>query len=153
MPQDRKISSLEDHIGYWLRSVSNHVSTAFARKLADQDIAVAEWVVLRLLYGKNPVAPSRIAKQIGMTKGAVTKLTDRLVAKSLVSRTASASDGRAQTISLSKKGSRLVPQLAALADQNDRECFAALSVDESRILRNILRRLSTKLAIASAPTE
>jgi hypothetical protein len=40
-------SSLESHLGYWLRYVSNHVSHAFALKLAALEVTAAEWVVLR----------------------------------------------------------------------------------------------------------
>lgn len=153
MPKVKEINSLEDHIGYWLRSVSNRVSQAFAHKLASKDVAVAEWVVLRLLYGQKPLAPSTIAEQMGMTKGAVTKLTDRLIAKSLVIRAADLNDGRAQIISLTKKGEKLVPELAQLADQNEHECFSSLSAKDSKFLLHILRSLSTALAIKSIPTE
>ena len=59
--QDKiNISSLEDHTGYWLRCVSNYVSHAFARKLAEKDVTVAEWALMRVLYGQEPLAPSRI---------------------------------------------------------------------------------------------
>ncbi len=152
MSKIKEISSLEDHIGYWLRSVSNRVSHTFAHKLAARDIAVAEWVVMRLLYGQKPLAPSTVAEQMGMTKGAVTKLADRLIAKSLVIRTPDLSDGRAQIISLTKKGEKLVPELATLANQNDQECFASLSAKDSKFLLHILRSLSEDLAIKSIPT-
>lgn len=153
MAREQKINSLEDHIGYWLRSVSNHVSHAFAQKLADKNIAIAEWVLLRLLFGQKSLAPSYIAQRMGMTKGAVTKLTDRLIAKSLVIRTASPSDGRAQTISLTKEGEKLVPLLTGLADQNEQECFAFLSARDSRFLLQTLRSLAAHLAVKSIPVE
>ena len=43
------VPELTDHLGYWLRQVSNHVSQGFARKLAAQDVTVAEWAVMRVL--------------------------------------------------------------------------------------------------------
>lgn len=153
MPGKQKISALEDHTGYWLRSVSNHVSHAFARKLAAKDTAVAEWVLLRLLYNQEPFAPSLIAEQMGMTKGAITKLVDRLMTKSLVARTASTDDGRAQKISLTEKGRKLVPVLAALADQNDQECFARLSAKDRAALQRILHDLAAQFSITNIPTE
>lgn len=153
MSGKQKISALEDHTGYWLRSVSNHVSHAFARKLAAKDTTVAEWVLLRLLYDQEPFAPSLLAGQMSMTKGAITKLVDRLVAKSLVARTASADDGRAQKISLTEKGKKLVPVLAALADQNDQECFAHLPVKDREALQRILHGIASQFSITSIPTE
>jgi len=153
LPNQIEISSLEDHTGYWLRCVSNYVSHAFARKLAEKDVTVAEWALMRVLYGQEPLAPSRVAEQMGMTRGAITKLTDRLIAKSMVSRAASAHDGRAQTISLTKSGAKFVPELAVLADKNDAECFSHLKAKDRETLHRILRDLAEKLSITSIPTE
>lgn len=153
MSAENKISQLEEHIGYWLRCVSNHVSHAFARKLADKDVTVAEWVLLRVLYDQEPSAPSRIAEQMSMTKGAISKLADRLVAKSLIVRAASTEDGRAQMITLTERGRDFVPELAKLADQNDQECFSHLSAKDKEILQHILCTLSAKLGIKSVPVE
>ena len=91
-------SHLTSHLGFWLRFVSNHVSHAFARKLEDRDVTVAEWVLLRELYDVDHIAPSRLAERMGMTRGAITKLADRLIAKRLVSRRANPDDARAQTL-------------------------------------------------------
>lgn len=153
MINEKDISSLEDHIGYWLRALSNHVSQAFAHKLYGENIRVVEWVLLRLLYEQKSLAPSYIAAYMGMTKGAVTKLLDCVIAKSLVTRTVNPNDGRAQILRLTSKGSQLIPKLAALADQNEYECFGILSAQESGFLLHILRDLATKLAIRSIPTE
>ena len=153
MTPKKDISALEDHTGYWLRRVSNHVSHAFAAKLAAKDTSLAEWVLLRMLHGQEACAPSHIAAQMDMTKGAITKLVDRLVARSLVARSASADDGRAQNISLTPQGKKLVPTLAALADQNDEECFAALPVKDLEALQRILKTLSAHLGATTTPTE
>ena len=81
------MSSLESHLGYWLRYVSNHVSHAFALKLAAGGVTVAEWVVLRELYDGES-APSALADRLGMTRGAISKLADRLIAKDMIVRRA-----------------------------------------------------------------
>ena len=117
------VPELTTHIGYWLRHVSNHVSYAFARKLAAKEVTVAEWALMRVLYGKEPMSPSGLADQMGLTRGAVSKLADRLIAKGLIVRKASLDDGRAQTLDLSAKGAAFVPGLAALADRNEAECL------------------------------
>lgn len=46
---------------------------------------VTEWVLVRLVMG-NEGQPSALARQMGMTKGAISKLTDRLKARGLVAR-------------------------------------------------------------------
>lgn len=137
-------SALEDHAGYWLRYVSNHVSHAFARKVEARGVTVAEWVLLREMLKSGPASPSHLADAVGMTRGAVSKLIERLCQKSLATRLSSEGDRRYQTVSLTSAGKRLVPTLARLADENDREFFGHLKPDERAslvsLLQDIVRR-------------
>ena len=56
-------SQLTKHIGFWMRLVSNHVSYAFARKVEASGVTVAEWVVLREMYGRDDTtSPSAVAE-------------------------------------------------------------------------------------------
>lgn len=141
-------SHLTSHLGYWLRYVSNHVSHAFARKLEGEGATVAEWVVLRELYGEAALAPSRLAERLGLTRGAISKLADRLLAKGLIAREENAFDGRAHTLALSPEGRALVPRLSALADRNDAEFFDHLTAEEraavERIMRGVIERRGLK---------
>jgi len=144
-----QLPELTDHLGYWLRQLSNHVSHSFARKIEGRGVTVAEWAMMRLMHGREPLSPSRIADLMGMTRGAISKLADRLVAKDLVLRAADATDGRGQVLALTAKAEALVPQLAALADENEAECFAHLTSDERRMLRAILERSIARLGISA----
>src|SRR5271155_636579 len=140
MPATQSASDLTAHLGYWLRYVSNHVSQSFARKVVEaHGVTVAEWVLIRQLLEEEALAPSRLADRMGMTRGAITKLADRLIAKSLLTRKADPDDGRAQTLTLTAKGRRLVPELAALADVNDGEFFNHLAPKDRATLLRLLR--------------
>jgi DNA-binding MarR family transcriptional regulator len=153
VPSIPLVSDLTAHLGFWMRMVSNHVSHAFAAKLAGKDVTVAEWYLLRALYGRQPTPPSRLADEMGMTRGAITKLADRLIAKSLVIREANAGDGRAQTLALTDRGIDLVPDLAALADRNDAECFECLTGDERATLERLLKRLAEGGRVTTIPID
>jgi DNA-binding MarR family transcriptional regulator len=153
MPLPPPVSDLTAHLGFWLRTVSNHVSHAFAGRLAAQGVTVAEWVMMRALYGKDPMPPSRVADEMGMTRGAITKLADRLIGKSLIVRRADSEDGRAQTLALTPQGSRLVPKLAALADRNDAEFFGGLSRAERDTLERLLKRLVEQGRMTAMPID
>ncbi|MBI1360139.1 MAG: MarR family transcriptional regulator [Alphaproteobacteria bacterium] len=146
-------ADLEAHLGYWLRLVSNSVSHGFARKLESHGVTVAEWVVLRMLWDAGAIAPSQLAERIGMTKGAITKLADRLLKKRLIDRVSNADDKRAQTLSLKASGRSIVPRLAALADANEAECFDALSTNERRLLERLLRKVALARDLTGAPTD
>ncbi|MBL8618070.1 MAG: winged helix-turn-helix transcriptional regulator [Deltaproteobacteria bacterium] len=146
-------SDLGDHLGYWLRAVSNHTSLLFQRRVESQGVTVAEWVVLRRLYDVDDVHPSELARLLGLSRGAVSKLIDRLAAKALVGVRADPHDGRAQRLSLSPAGRALVPVLAALADQNDAEVFGALDPTEQAALFTTLQRLVAQLGLGGAPVD
>lgn len=147
------VSDLKAHLGFWLRFVSNHVSHAFARKLQASGVTVAEWVVLREMFDDEEISPGVVAERIGMTRGGVSKLVDRLVGKQLITRTDRADDRRFQSIALTAAGRRLVPQLAALADQNDEEFFGPLSSKERAALLASMKKLVQVHGLETLPTE
>lgn len=148
-------SDLKTHIGFWMRVVSNHVSHAFALKLETSDVTVAEWVVLREMYGSSEgtTSPSAVADLTGLTRGAVSKLISRLFAKGLVTRRESTRDRRYQDIALTKGAIALVPKLAKLADENDREFFSVLSKMERETLKEILRRIAALHKLTRMPID
>jgi DNA-binding MarR family transcriptional regulator len=147
------VSDLSVHLGYWLRYVSNHVSQAFAREVESSGVTVAEWVLMRQLLDMQPIAPSRLAERMGMTRGAVTKLANRLIAKSMLVRVADPEDGRAQTLALTRSGRSLVPKLAALADANDAEFFDHLAPEDRTALFRILREIVERRGLKSLPVD
>ena len=146
------VSDLETHLGYWLRMVSNAVSQSFARRVEAEGVTVAEWVFLRMLWDIDPVAPSLLAGRMGMTKGAISKLADRLIGKALVERRADPVDGRAQILSLTAAGRVLVPRLAALADVNDAAFFSTLSPEDRNDLDRLLRKIVSDRKLTDVPT-
>src|SRR6202789_3929455 len=153
MPSTPRASDLTAHLGFWLRQVSNHVSQAFARKVEAHGVTVAEWVLMRQLLDEEALAPSRLAKRMHMTRGAISKLADRLIAKSLLARAADPEDGRAHTPSLTRLGRSIVPKLAALADANDAEFFDHLTAADRAALLRILRGIVETRGLESLPVE
>lgn len=147
------VSPLEAHLGYWLRFVSNHVSHAFKLKVERQGVTVAEWVVLRALLDDDGIKPSALAEAIGLTRGAISKLLERLAAKGLVVVRDDTEDRRAQRVTLSAAGRRLVPKLAALADDNDAETFGHLTAEQRATLLALLRSVVERLGLSRSPID
>lgn len=145
------VSRLTDHTGYWLRMVSNAVSQDFARRVTSEGVTVAEWSFMRALFDVDGAAPVALADRMGMTRGAITKLANRLVAKGLVARTEAG--GRGQMLSLSPAGRAKVPVLAAMADVNDDEYFGVLSDDDREALSRILQTLVERRGLTSTPVD
>jgi len=114
---------------------------------------VAEWVVMREMFDDEETSPSVLAERIGMTRGGVSKLVDRLVSKKLITRQDRSDDRRFQSIALTASGRRLTPQLAALADQNDEELFHPLSARERAALIATMKKLVQAHGLQRLPTE
>lgn len=147
-------SHLKSHLGYRLRVVSNAVSHSFSKKLAASDVTVAEWVILREMYsGDETTSPSVVAEMTGLTRGAVSKLIDRLLNKGLVTRTESSGDRRYQEIKLTPAAITLVPKLASIADKNDENFFSVLTPSERKNLMNTLVKLADLHKLNTNPIE
>lgn len=149
----KRVSKLEDHLGYWLRFVSNAVSAEFARKVEARGVTVSEWVVLRVLYDYEEIAPKELAAAMGITKGPVSRLIERLLTKKLIAHRADDVDKRAQLVRLTPSGRTLVPRLAALADENDAAFFAHFSEEQKRQLMQAMRKTVEAHGLTRVPVE
>lgn len=88
-----------------------------------------------------------------MTKAPVSRLVERLVQKDLVERRASQEDGRAQEIRLSSIGQKLVPRLAAIADQNDAAFFGDLPENTRTALIALMRQIVAQSQLTDTPID
>jgi DNA-binding MarR family transcriptional regulator len=149
----QQIAQLESHLGYWLRRVSNAVSGTFARALQEKQTSVAEWVLLRQIHERGQTAPGELADSLGLTRGAVSKIVDKLEAKGWVRTEAKEGDSRFRLLSLTRAGRRSLPVLAQIADHNDARYFDCLSAREKSTLRELLAKLTDHNRIQGAPTE
>lgn len=145
------VSDLTDHTGYWIRLLSNDVSNSFARKIEEEGVTVAEWSFMRTLFDEERSSPTALADKMGMTRGAISKLADRLTAKGLVMRTASKVGRRGQSLSLTPEGREKVPNLARLADQNDAEYFGMLTREDRDAIDRIVRALVKRRGLTAPP--
>lgn len=145
-------SALPDHLGYWLRKLSNAVSGSFAQRLATHDISVPQWVTLRVLFDSDSLPLKDIVARIEGDQGSLSRMVDRLIARGWVQRAASASDRRAVAISLTRNGRDLVPKLAAEADENEKAFFSGLSQPErEKFLRTIQKLLTQNQSDGRSP--
>jgi len=144
-------SQLEDHLGYWLRFVSNYVSRGFQQLLEAEGTSVTEWVALRALFEHAETSHAELIQRLGMTKGAASKVVSRLEEKGLVQRRLAENSQREQVLCLTSKGRALVPHLSALADQNDAYFFGHMPVHQRKELRELLEALVVHHQIREVP--
>lgn len=145
-------SPLEAHLGFWLRFVSNQVSTRFQQQLEARGVTVTEWVALRTLWAGNESRHAQLIEALGMTKGAASKVVSRLEDKGLARRRLPRGNPRDQTLVLTASGRALVPDLAALADANDEHFFGHLGARERQVLMNAMQALVQHHQLKNIPT-
>jgi len=134
-------SDANSQLTFLVRALANFVSTNMRMRLAAKKVTVAEWTMLWVLNGEPPIAPSLLAGRMGMSRGAISKLADRLIQKSLVVRTAHKEDGYDQTLALTPKGKKLFPALHTLAQETEAHFFDRLSWTDREALDRILKGL------------
>jgi DNA-binding MarR family transcriptional regulator len=121
------------------------------QKVEAKGVTVAEWVVMREMLQTGPINPSQLAERLGMTRGAISKLVERLCRKKFVQRTAAGRDRRYQSVTLTSVGMALVPKLARLADDNDREFFSHLTTEQQHDLVRVLKDIVYRHGWKDAP--
>ncbi|WP_256354445.1 MarR family winged helix-turn-helix transcriptional regulator [Variovorax sp. dw_308] len=144
-------SPLEAHLGFWLRYVSNHVSTRFQQLLEAEGVTVTEWVALRTLWARDEASHAELIQTLGMTKGAASKVVTRLEEKGLAQRQYASESTRDQSLVLTASGRKLVPRLAGLADANDDHFFGHLDAQERQALMNAMQALVQRHQLKNIP--
>ena len=134
------ISDLGDHVGYWLRCLSNFVSYSFTERLAKEDVTVPQWVLLRTLYSHDNITLNQLAQRVGLDKSSVSRMVERLVQRELINR-AEGNDRRSLGLSLTPTANKLVPRLAKHADLNDESFFKTLTQKQRKDFMGTIKQL------------
>ncbi len=144
--------TLEAHLGFWLRFVSNHVSMRFQQLLEEKGVTGTEWVAMRTLLSRGETTHAELIDALGMTKGATSKVISRLEEKGLAVRQLADGRAREQSLSLTAAGKALVPELASMADANDAHFFGHLHDIERQALTQAMQALVQHHQLKNIPT-
>ncbi|MFI5972872.1 MarR family winged helix-turn-helix transcriptional regulator [Streptomyces sp. NPDC051452] len=133
-------SGLHDHLGYWLRRLSDEVHSRFESELSRHDVTVSQWGVMISVHHGHDTTKA-VAAHMDIDPGAVSRLVDRLAVKGLIRREPDPASRRTVRLVLTGQGQALVPVLAELADRNDAHYFGSLDAGQRRQLEEWIRRL------------
>ncbi|HEX6031825.1 MAG TPA: MarR family transcriptional regulator [Tepidiformaceae bacterium] len=103
---------------------------------------------LRLLDPGEPLAMSEVARRLACDASNVTGLADRLEKRGLIERQSAADDRRVKTLALTPAGIELRRQALEIM-MRPPAAFEALSIDDQRLLRDILLRAAARAAQGS----
>ncbi|SOZ37867.1 MarR family winged helix-turn-helix transcriptional regulator [Cupriavidus neocaledonicus] len=138
----KPLPRLEQFLSYRLHQVN---------KLSDKDSAAAYLEQCGLLLSEGrclaaigafaPLSVNALAQRANLTKGQASRSAQALVARGLVSKEASAADGRGVVLSLTAQGRPLYRQAIAMIARRNEEIFGCLSEAEQALLGDLLDRL------------
>jgi DNA-binding MarR family transcriptional regulator len=135
-----RISPVESHLAYWLYYVGCRISHELRHRSLEFGVTAAESVLLRKLCEHEEGAmPSLLARQLGLTRGHISRLAMRLEIKGLIDRTKSVTDRRALILTLTGYGRVLLPYLASAAHQTNAHNFSGAGDTPLETIEKIMK--------------
>jgi DNA-binding MarR family transcriptional regulator len=130
---------VESHLAYWLHYVGYRLFHELRLGALELGVTAAESVLLRKLEHEDGATPSRLAVDLGLSRGYISRLAVRLEAKGLIHRERSVSDRRALTLTLTEPGRAMLSSLAELADKTNGRNFAAAGEDAHETIERVMK--------------
>ena len=110
------------------------------------DITPSHWAVLSVLWDKDRITQTTLAKRAYSDRPNITRILDRLKKKGFISRESNPSDGRSFIIQLTKKGRDAQKPLTTLVETYLQVAFKGLSPKEFDTGLRVLRLVTDNLS-------
>jgi len=135
---------LDDVLGFQLARASIHTNAVFFRVAGHPlELRPVEYTILCLI-GENPgVSAARLAEALAVTAPNMTAWIARLEKRRFVARVASATDRRAQVLSLTAEGAEAAAEATQRLVEAEQAAFGHLSRGEFLLLKELLQKLGT----------
>lgn len=136
--------SLEEFLPYQLSVVTETISALLAKGYERQfGITIFEWRILAVIGEHGKLSTHEVIDCTRMDRVRVSRAVIRLAEKGLIIRTTNPEDARAHILDFSPSGSGIYHQIVPVAESIESKLAAALSQNEVRQLRAILKKLDT----------
>jgi DNA-binding MarR family transcriptional regulator len=109
----------------------------YQKHIAELDLTFPQAQAMRILR-RGPVPTGQLACQLKISAPAITQLTDRLIRKGLIERTARAEDRRCVIVALSVRGRQLVDQFRQRRHEIFSRALEHLSIQEQAEINEAL---------------
>jgi DNA-binding MarR family transcriptional regulator len=129
-------------LGYQLAQATIVTDAIFASQVGEPlELRQVEYTVLTLIAENPGGSPAQLARALAVTPPNITAIVDRLVARALVQRKASAQDRRAQILTATRTGAELVRKATERIVEAERAALA-LTAGEQAILAELLHKVA-----------
>ena len=137
------------HVWLVLWKAAQAVEAYAKRSIIDSEMCGSDFAVLEALLHKGALPINEIGKKVLLTSGSITVAIDRLEAKGLVERRASADDRRARIVHLTREGRKLIMRAYAEHSADMERLASELSAGERTSLIRLLKKIGYKAASSS----
>jgi MarR family 2-MHQ and catechol resistance regulon transcriptional repressor len=142
------------HVWLVLWKAAQAVEAYAKRSIEHLELCGSDFAVLEALLHKGTLPVNEIGRKVLLTSGSITVAVDRLAARGLVERRASADDRRARIVHLTKEGRRLITRAyAAHAADMEQLASASLTTAERTTLIRLLKKIGYKAAALEQEAE
>lgn len=123
-----------------IRYTSNWIGAYHNKQLAEFDLSLPQFNILRILRGANEPLSIKVVKERMLEKSPnTTRLIDKLISKEMVERSRCFEDRRVVHIEITKKGLNLLSEIDQVFD--DMSLAENLTNDEASLLNVLLNKL------------
>lgn len=133
---------IEESIGYIIRQAQLALHRTIDGRMAELDLTALQWVPLLMLANQKGQTAAELSRCLGVDTSTMTRMLDRLEAKSLLARKRSAEDRRVIFLELTEEGRALserIPYVMAESLNSHLRNFSRQELDE---LKRLLRKLA-----------
>jgi MarR family 2-MHQ and catechol resistance regulon transcriptional repressor len=137
------------HVWLVLWKAAQAVEAYAKRSIDGSELCGSDFAVLEALLHKGELPVNEIGRKVLLTSGSITVAVDRLEAKGLVERRASADDRRARIVHLTGEGRKLITRAYAEHATDMERLASELSATERATLIRLLKKIGLKAVAAS----
>ena len=145
-PRFAKMTSLEQYLDHLLELAHRRVGADLSRVLAGSGLQRDEWRVLEALADELGRSMGELAQLVSMNHPTLTKLIDRMVAKSWVQRNVDPRDSRRVLVFITDVGLQTASALQDSVQAHRQSIDQVLGERKSRQLRSMLATLIDEIA-------
>ncbi len=139
------IKSFESHLGFLIYDLARYYRIAFDKKMASYGLTRSQWFTLGYVYREEGISQTKLAELLGIGKGTVGGLIDRMETNEWVKRRPDPKDRRTNLVYLTKKSRAKVSEIMKLADQLIQDSVQSLGEKEKTILIDSLKIIKKNL--------
>jgi DNA-binding MarR family transcriptional regulator len=141
----------ENSVGYLVNKLAQTVAREVDNRMVDLGLTDAQWKPLLLLQQGTCSTAADISRIACHDTGAVTRLLDRLEAKTLIRRVRSAEDRRVVNLELTNEGKQVAAEVPKILANLANEVLEGFSQEEFLVFRNLLGRALNNALALNAP--